>query len=182
MKIHPLADVQSADIGTGTVIWQYSVVLPGAVIGKNCNINAHCFIENDVVIGDNVTVKCGVYLWDGLRIGNNVQIGPNATFVNDLYPRAKQSFRLQQTTLCDGVSVGASVTVLGGVTVNKYALIGAGSLVTKDIPPYSLWFGNPAVFKGYICTCGRKLNETLVCECGRQYFFDEKEKILKEKI
>lgn len=144
--IHELSDVQ-ATIPESTNVWQFVVILPNATIGENCNICSHCFVENDVVIGDNVTVKCGVYLWDGITILNNVQIGPNVTFTNDKYPRAKSSFELKRITIKSGASIGAASTILGGVTIGENAMIGAGSLVTKDIPANELWFGSPAVFK-----------------------------------
>lgn len=145
--IHPLSDIQSKNIGDGTSIWQYVVILPDAVIGTNCNINAHCFIENDVVIGDNVTLKCGVYLWDGTRIGNNVFVGPNVTFTNDKYPRSKQYPKEYLNTIIEeGASIGAGSVLLCGITIGVNALIGAGSVVTKDIPANELWLGNPARF------------------------------------
>lgn len=146
-KIHPLSDVQSKTIGETTVIWQYVIILPQAVIGDNCNINCHVFIENDVIIGNNVTIKPGVQLWDGLRIGNNVFIGPNVSFTNDKYPRSRQyPEQFQQITIEDGASIGAGAVVLGGVKIGKNALIGAGSVVTKEIPENELWSGNPARF------------------------------------
>lgn len=144
--IHKLADVQSSNIPESTRIWQFVVILPGAVIGENCNICSQCFIENDVRVGNNVTVKNGVYLWDGITIEDNVQIGPNVTFTNDKYPRAKQAFVLQRTTICKGASIGAASVILGGVTIGENALIGAGSVVTKDVPANQLWVGNPARF------------------------------------
>jgi UDP-2-acetamido-3-amino-2,3-dideoxy-glucuronate N-acetyltransferase len=145
LKIHSTADVQSKNIGENTFIWQFAIILEGAVIGKNCNINCHTFIENDVKIGDNVTIKSGVYLWDGLTIEDDVFIGPNATFVNDIYPRSKQypeSF--QKTVIKKGASIGANVTIMGGVTIGENAMIGAGSVVLKNIPPNTTWVGNPA--------------------------------------
>jgi len=144
--IHKLADVQSSKIPESTRIWQFVVVLPEAVIGENCNICSQCFIENDVRVGNNVTVKNGVYLWDGITIEDNVQIGPNVTFTNDKYPRAKQAFELQRTTIKKGASIGAASVILGGVTIGENALIGAGSVVTKDVPANELWVGNPARF------------------------------------
>jgi UDP-2-acetamido-3-amino-2,3-dideoxy-glucuronate N-acetyltransferase len=149
--IHPSADVQSKNIGSDTKIWQNVVVLPDAVIGENCNINAHCLIENDVEIGNNVTVKCGVYLWDGIKVGNNVFIGPNVTFTNDKYPRSKEyPEEFQKTIIEDGASIGAGSIILGGITIGKNALIGAGSVVTKNVPANQLWFGNPARFQKII--------------------------------
>ena len=144
--IHPLSDVHSAHIGEDTLIWQFVVILPNAEIGNNCNISSHCFIENDVKVGNNVTVKCGVYLWDGITLEDNVQIGPNVTFTNDKYPRAKQPFVLQRTLIKKNASIGAGAIILGGVTIGENALIGAGSVVAKDIPANELWVGNPAKF------------------------------------
>jgi len=145
--INPLADVRSKKIGEGTIVWQFVIILKNAQIGKNCNINAHCFIEDDVIIGDNVTVKCGVYLWDGMRIGNNVFIGPNATFINDNFPRSKNyPDKFLQTTLEDGASIGAGAIILGGLTIGKNSMIGAGSVLTKNVPDNELWVGNPARF------------------------------------
>ncbi|PSL06316.1 acyltransferase [Cecembia rubra] len=144
--IHPLADCLNKDIPDSTNIWQFVVVLPQASIGENCNICAHCFIENDVVIGNNVTIKSGVYLWDGLVIEDNVQVGPNVTFTNDKYPRAKTPFKLQRTLIKKNASIGAGSIVLGGVVIGENAMVGAGSVVTKDIPDNELWLGNPARF------------------------------------
>jgi len=163
-KIHPLADVQSTKIGTGTTIWQFSVVLSGAKIGKNCNINALTLIENDVVLGDNVTVKSGVQIWDGLRVEDDVFIGPNVTFTNDFTPRSKQRpAKFLKTTLKQGASLGANSTIVGGLTIGKYAMVGAGSVVTKNVPDYALVYGNPAKKKGWACECGAKL-EKLSCK------------------
>jgi UDP-2-acetamido-3-amino-2,3-dideoxy-glucuronate N-acetyltransferase len=145
--IHPLADVQTVKIGIETTIWQFSIILKNAKIGKNCNISSHTFIENDVLIGDNVTVKCGVYLWDGIKIENRAFIGPNVTFTNDKYPRSKQYPQKFQTILIKaGASIGANATILGGVYIGEKAMIGAGSVVTKNVPDGELWFGNPAKF------------------------------------
>jgi acetyltransferase-like isoleucine patch superfamily enzyme len=145
--IHPTAEVQSGNIGENTFIWQFSVVLKKARIGSNCNINFNVFIENDVVLGDNVTIKSGVQLWDGIRIEDNVFVGPNVTFANDKYPRSKQyPQEFQKTTIKKGASIGAASVILGGVTIGENAMIGAGSLVTKDIPANELWVGNPARF------------------------------------
>jgi UDP-2-acetamido-3-amino-2,3-dideoxy-glucuronate N-acetyltransferase len=165
--IHPSADVKTEHIGEDTRIWQNCVVLKGARIGRNCNINAHVLIEGDVVVGDNVTVKCGVYLWDGLRVADNVFIGPNVTFTNDRMPRSKRyPETFQQTHIGKGASIGAGSIILGGVTIGEYALIGAGSLVTKDVPARELWYGSPARKQGRVCECGTKLADGQE-NCGR---------------
>jgi len=150
-KVHRLADVQSDQIGENTFIWQFCIVLKNAVIGSECNICSHVFIENDVKIGNRVTVKSGVQLWDGITIEDDVFIGPNATFTNDLIPRSKNYPKeFKKTLLKKGSSIGANSTIIAGVVINEYALIGAGSVVTKNIPPYTVWYGNPAKHKGYI--------------------------------
>ena len=158
-KIHPLSDVQSVNIGNDTRIWQYCVVLPEAQIGENCNICAHVFIENDVVIGNNVTLKTGVELCDGTILEDNVFIGPNVAFTNDLVPRSKQyPSSFLKTIIRKGASIGANSTIVAGHTVGQYALVGAGSLVTKNIPPNTVWYGNPASIKGYITDDGIMLD------------------------
>ncbi|ANC04457.1 dTDP-6-deoxy-3,4-keto-hexulose isomerase [Pseudomonas putida] len=144
-SIHRLSDVQTDDVGEGTRIWQYAVVLHGAQIGRSCNLCAHTFIEGGVVVGDNVTIKCGVYLWDGVRVENNVFIGPNATFTNDREPRSKQYPDVYAKTLLkEGCSIGANATLLPGITIGKHAMVGAGAVVTKDVPDYAVVVGNPA--------------------------------------
>ncbi|MGO4708177.1 acyltransferase [Chryseobacterium sp. 2TAF14] len=149
--IHSLADVQSSNIGEGTFIWQFSIVLKGAKIGNNCNINCQVFIENDVTIGDNVTIKPGVQIWDGVSLEDEVFIGPNVTFTNDLFPKSKnKDFELKKTLVKKGASIGANATILAGITIGENALIGAGSVVTKDIPENEIWIGNPAKFLKYI--------------------------------
>lgn len=143
--IHPSADVAQSVIGEDTKVWQFVVILKGATIGKNTNICAQCLIEGDVVIGNNVTVKSGVQLWDGTRIGNNVFIGPNATFTNDLLPRSKEyPDKFTGITVKDFASIGANATILPGVTIGESAMIGAGSVVTKDVPAKAVVVGNPA--------------------------------------
>lgn len=145
--IHPLSDVQSLKIGNGTRIWQYVIVLKDAVIGNDCNINCHVLIENKVTIGNNVTIKPGVYVWDGITIEDDVFVGPNVTFTNDKYPKSKNaSFQLLETTLKKGCSIGANTTLLCGITIGENSLIGAGSLVTKNVPDNELWMGSPAKF------------------------------------
>ncbi len=176
--IHRLADVQSDKIGEGTRIWQYVVVLKDAKIGDNCNICAHSFIENDVIIGDNVTVKCGVYIWDGITIENNVQLGPNVTFTNDKYPRAKQAFELKRTVVRENASIGAGAILLCGIEIGENAMVGAGAVVTKDVPPFTLWVGNPAKQVGYVTKEGKTLSQNLIDKKGNQYKLVKGEPIL----
>ena len=162
--IHKLSDVQSSNIGKDTNIWQYCVILKDAKIGNNCNINSNVFIENDVQIGDNVTIKSGVQIWDGITIKDNAFIGPNVTFTNDITPRSKKyPNKFLKTFVKKYASIGANSTIIGGVTIEEYAMIGAGSVITKNIPKNELWYGNPASKKGYVCKCGNKCDESLVC-------------------
>ena len=158
--IHKTADVQSVNIGEGTSIWQFCVVLKGAVIGNNCNINCNVFIENDVTIGNNVTIKPGVQIWDGITLEDDVMVGPNATFTNDLFPRSKnKDFKLDRTIVKKGASIGANATILAGITIGENAMIGAGSVVTKDVPANTIWYGNPARQKATINKDGKKSND-----------------------
>lgn len=145
--IHPLSDVKSTNIGDNTNIWQFCVVFPEAKIGTGCNICANVLIENEVVVGNNVTVKSGVQLWDGVTLEDNVFVGPNVTFTNDLFPRSKNpDWKLSKTVVKKGASIGANATILCGITIGENAMIGAGSVVTKDVPAGEIWVGNPAKF------------------------------------
>ena len=149
MFIHKTAEVQTKKIGKGTKVWQYTIILEGAQIGENCNISAYSFIENDVTVGNNVTVKCGVYIWDGITIENDVFIGPNVTFTNDKYPKSKvYPDQFAKTIIKRGASLGANATILCGITIGENSLIGAGSVITKDVPPNTVWYGNPAQQQG----------------------------------
>jgi len=177
-NIHPTSEVKSKNIGDNTTIWQYCVILGKAVIGSNCNINFNVFIEDDVVIGNFVTIKSGVQIWNGIRIEDNVFIGPNVTFTNDLIPRSKlypQEF--VKTTICKYASIGANSTILAGVTIGEYALIGAGSVVTKNIPPFTVWYGNPAKHKGYITRDNIVLAMNLTDKDGNEYKLDNVEPV-----
>lgn len=148
--IHPLASVAESHIGKGTRIWQFVVILKGAKIGSDCNICAQVLIEGGVLIGNRVTVKSGVQIWDGSVIGNDVFIGPNATFSNDLYPRSKQyPAQFKGINVMNGASIGANATLLPGITIGEYAIVGAGAVVTKDVPARALVVGNPAKIMRY---------------------------------
>ena len=149
--IHPSSDVQTKEIGARTMIWQYVVVLKGAVIGKNVNINAHCLIEGDVVIGNHVTIKSGAYLWSGLYIEDHVLVGPNVTFTNNKYPRSKVApKKYPRTHIHKHVSIGGGAVLLPGLTIGKWAMIGAGAVVTRDVPDFAVVCGNPARVVGRV--------------------------------
>ncbi|WCF07865.1 N-acetyltransferase [Paenibacillus thiaminolyticus] len=181
---HENALVETSKIGVGTRIWAFAHILSGAVIGKNCNINDHTFIENDVILGDNVTIKSGVYIWDGVRIGDNAFIGPNVTFTNDLTPRSKQyPEKFQETIIDEWASIGANSTIVAGNRIGKFAMIGAGSVITKDVPDFTLWYGNPAKMRGYVCKCGLKLNTDLYCtKCQTCYTLKDNAVVENESL
>ncbi|HVO64519.1 MAG TPA: acyltransferase [Terriglobales bacterium] len=166
---HAAALVETESIGEGTRIWAFAHVMKDAIIGKSCNICDHAFIESNVVIGDGVTIKNGVAIWDGVTLGNHVFVGPNAVFTNDLNPRAEIKKGRQQfvaTIVGEGATIGANATIVCGVTIGEYAFIGAGAVVTRSVPPYALVVGNPARRIGYMCRCGERLDESLICKCG----------------
>ncbi len=171
--VHKNALVETDDIGKDSKIWAFVHILKGAKIGKNANICDHCFIENDVTIGNDVTVKSGVYLWDGIKIEDGVFIGPAAVFTNDLFPRSKNEEYIQKRiTLRKGSSIGANATILAGITIGECALIGAGAVVTKDVPNFALAYGNPAVVQGFICICTKRIEtkkNRFTCSCGKKY-------------
>jgi acetyltransferase-like isoleucine patch superfamily enzyme len=169
--IHKLSDVKTLNIGRDTKVWQYSVIMENAKIGNNCNINCHVFIENDVKIGDNVTVKSGVYLWDGIEIEDNVFIGPNVTFTNDKTPRSKQyPTSFLRTYIKKNASIGAAAIILGGTQIGEYSMVGAGALVTKNIPARALVVGSPAKIIGWLNDDGTKM------ELKDDYYLDNKGK------
>ncbi|HQU38047.1 MAG TPA: WxcM-like domain-containing protein [Anaerolineales bacterium] len=148
---HPNSIVESTQVGKATRVWAFAHVLPGAVIGEDCNICDHVFIENDVVVGDRVTVKCGVQLWDGIRLEDDVFVGPNATFTNDPFPRSKKyPQEFSRIVVQKGASIGANATILPGVTIGQNAMVGAGAVVTRDVPPNSIVMGNPARIVNYV--------------------------------
>lgn len=148
---HPQALVESESIGDGTRVWAFAHVLPGAVIGGDCNICDHVFIENDVRVGDRVTIKSGVQLWDGIEIEDDVFIGPNATFSNDRFPRSKEwPEEFERTIVRQGASIGSNATLLPGVEIGRNAMVGAGAVVTKDVPPHAVVVGNPAFIRRYV--------------------------------
>jgi len=155
---HPQAIVESSTIGSNTRIWAFSHILRDAVIGAECNICDHTFVENDVVVGDRVTIKCGVQLWDGIRIEDDVFVGPNVTFTNDPYPRSQQHLgEYPRTIVQSGASIGANATILPGVTVGRCSMVGAGTVVTRSVPAYAVVVGNPARIVRYTDDTGARL-------------------------
>jgi acetyltransferase-like isoleucine patch superfamily enzyme len=182
--IHNTALVETDDIGAESRVWAYTHVMPGARIGVNCNIGDHCFIESGVFIGDNCTIKNGNMLWEGVTIEGGVFVGPHVFFTNDLYPRsrylrqARHRYREKQNWLVPtlvkrGASLGAGAIILAGVTIGEYSMVGAGAVITKDVPQYALVIGNPGRVRGWVCQCGQPLifkNKAATCsECGLQF-------------
>lgn len=163
--VHPNAIVETNRVGEKTRIWAFVHILKDAVIGKDCNLCDHVFIENDVVIGDRVTIKSGVQLWDGIMIEDDVFIGPNATFTNDPFPRSKQyPEHFSRTFIREGASIGANATILPGLVIGQNAMVGAGAVVTKDVPPFSIVTGNPARIIGYVHTKKTQQTKTIKSE------------------
>ena len=174
--VHPQALVETESVGEGTRIWAFAHVMKGSVVGRDCNICDHAFIESNVTIGNAVTIKNGVAVWDGVSLGDHVFVGPNAVFTNDLNPRAvvkKTREQLVATDVSEGATIGANATVVCGVRIGRYAFIGAGTVVIRDVPPHAMVVGNPARQIGFMCECGERLPASLVCACGRRFEQDE---------
>ncbi len=181
--IHPTALVETENIGAGTKIWAYCHIMRHVTIGSDCNIGDHCFIESGAVIGNQVTIKNGNMIWEGVTLEDGVFVGPHVFFTNDLYPRsprlpqAKIRYEnkdwLKTTLIKRGATLGAGAVLLAGNTIGEYAMVAAGAVVTKDVPPYALVGGNPAHLMGWVCQCGAKLSfnqQSAVCTiCGLQY-------------
>lgn len=173
--VHEMALCESDDVGADTRVWAFAHVMAGARVGPSCNVGDHAFIESGVVVGAGVTVKNNVLLWDGVVVEDLVFLGPNVVFTNDKSPRA--GVRVDRTELVPtlvrhGASLGANATIVCGVTIGTWALVGAGSVVTADVPAHALVVGNPARRVGWVCECSRRLPEALVCTCGRSYVYD----------
>lgn len=150
--------MDTVKVGPRTRIFEFTHVLAGAVIGADCNLNSHVFVENDVVIGDRVTLKCGVYVWDGLRIEDDVFVGPNATFTNDNSPRSRRRVTPIATRVRQGASIGAGAIIGPGICIGRYAFVGMGAVVTRDVPDHAIVWGNPARRRGWACFCGKAIS------------------------
>jgi len=160
-----------ARIGKKTRIWAFTNIQDGVHIGACCNIADHCFIEKGVVVGNHVTVKNGVSIFEGVTFEDDVFCGTNVVFINDRRPRShrKDPWTLEKTLVKKGATIGSNATILCGITIGAYAFIGAGSVVTKDVPDYAMVVGNPAKGAGFVCQCGRPLKQGIVCSCGLCY-------------
>lgn len=171
---HETALVESENVGSGTRIWAYTHVMSGAVVGENCNICDHCFIESGAVIGNNVTIKNGVSVWDKVTIEEGAFVGPNATLTNDLWPRSRNpKWQVRDTVIGRGATIGANATILCGIRIGSFSMIGAGAVVTRDLADHALCYGNPARIQGWVCACASKLSfrgSNATCEqCGKRY-------------
>lgn len=180
---HPTAIVETSDIGSGTAIWALTHVMKNVSIGENCNVGGHCFVESGAVIGNNVTIKNGNMLWEGVTVEDGVFVGPSVIFTNDLHPRSPRLPQAQEryltkawllpTSVKQGATLGAGAIILPGITIGEFAMIGAGAVVTKDVPPHALMLGNPAQRRGWVCQCGQPLtfrHEIAHCDtCGRKF-------------
>lgn len=170
---HPTALVESDDVGRGTSIWAFAHVMEGAVVGRDCKIGDHAFIESGASLGDRVTVKNGCLIWYGVHIADDVFVGPNVVFTNDMRPRVRYQTTAEdwlETEIEERASLGANSTILSGIRIGRNAVVGAGSVVTKDVVDHAIVVGNPAAQTGWACDCGRTLDAGLRChECGRSY-------------
>jgi UDP-2-acetamido-3-amino-2,3-dideoxy-glucuronate N-acetyltransferase len=170
--VHPMGLCESPEVGAGTRIWAFAHVMRGAVVGRDCNLGDHTFVEDGARLGDRVTVKNGVAVWRAVTVEDDVFLGPYVTFTNDLRPRAHQRLAaddLVPTVVGEGATLGANATVICGIRIGRHAFVGAGAVVTADVPDHALVVGNPARQVGWVCTCGESLGDGLICVCGRSY-------------
>lgn len=182
--VHEKAICESEEVGSGTKVWAFAHILPGAVVGEDCNISNYVFIESDCRIGDRVVLKVGVQVYDRVVLEDEVFVGPGTVFSNDPAPRVAHRTDPADwlpTLVRRGASLGAGVTVVCGVTIDEYAFVGAGSVVTRDVPSHALVVGNPARRLGWACTCGKRLDADLRCVCGRAFVHQEDGEGLREK-
>lgn len=174
-KIHKTADIANgAQIGNGTSVWQNCIIQDDVIIGENCNIGANVFIENGVRIGKGVKIKNNIAIYSGAEIADDVFLGPNCVFTNVINPRAfiSRKHEFKKTVVEKGATIGANATIICGHKIGEYALVGAGTVVAHDVPEYTIVVGNPDKVLGYVCQCGCRLNDKLVCiECGKEYSY-----------
>lgn len=183
--VHEHALCESNEVGPGTRVWAFAQVMDGAVVGKDCNICGHCFLEAGAVVGDRVTIKNSVQIWDKVLIEDDVFLGANCTFINDLTPRAafkKPPEEFVTTVVGRGATIGANATIMGGIRIGKYSFVGAGSVILKDVPNFSLIVGNPGRHIGWVCVCGARLSEALECDCGRSYLQGDSGPVLRDDV
>lgn len=181
--VHPAGLCESDEVGAGTRVWAFAHVLKGAVVGRDCNVCDGAYVEGGAVLGDRVTVKNQVMVFAGVTVADDVFLGPGVTFTNDLRPRAhlkKTGEELDRTTVGKGATLGARVVVVCGVSIGAHAFVGAGAVVTRDVPDHGFVVGNPARMIGWACVCGRRLPEDLVCECERRYTVQDGELLARE--
>ncbi len=173
VRVHPQGRCESTDVGPGTRVWAFAHVLPGARVGRDCNICDGAFVEDGAVLGDRVTVKNGTLVFSGVTCEDEVFLGPNVLFTNDMRPRAaikRSGDELLRTTVRRGASLGAGVVVVCGIEIGESAFAGAGAVVTRDVPAHAFVAGNPARVKGWVCACGERLGDDLVCpDCGTKH-------------
>lgn len=170
--LHETAIVDEGSvIGDNTRIWHWSHIMSGVVIGTNCNIGENAFIESGVKIGNNVKIKNNVAIYNGVECEDDVFLGPNCVFTNVINPRSfiERKHEFRKTIIRKGATIGANATIVCGNNIGRYAFVGAGSVVTRDVPDYNMVIGNPAKFHAYVCECGNKLNKNLTCTCGKEY-------------
>ena len=182
--IHDTAEVsKNARIGRGTKIWNHAQIREGVSIGENCIISKNVYVDADVKIGSHVKVQNNVNIYHGVTVEDDVFLGPSMTFSNDMFPRAfNDDWKVSETLVKRGASIGANVTIRCGVSIGEYAMIGAGSTVTKDVAPYSLVVGNPARHIGWVCKCGMKIDEAGHCSsCGKEYSMKDNQLIENKK-
>lgn len=180
--VHPDGRCESTDVGPRTRVWAFAHILPGAVVGADCNVCDGAFIEGGAVVGDRTTIKNGVLIFEGVHIGSDVFLGPGVIFTNDMKPRAhikRSGSALVTTSVEDGVTLGAGTVVVCGIRIGHDSFAGAGSVITKDIPPHAFVVGNPARQIGWVCRCGERLDDELTCTCGRGYRTSEDIELLE---
>jgi len=172
---HEKSFVETDSIGKGTRIWMNAHIMKNVIIGEDCNIGEGCFVESGVIIGNHVVIKNNIAIWDGVVIEDGAFLGPNMVFTNELEPRSGFPKEVAKTKIKKGASIGANATIVANTEIGEYAMVGAGSVVTRDVLPHTLVYGNPARMKGWVCTCGRKLvfnDNHATCVCQRNYKLD----------